>query len=85
MSHAISLEPSQAKADHAVVDAIAHDTSTSADIVKVLYEEEVAALAAQATIKQFVGVIATKRVRQHLRRVVHGHHAGSARLPGSAR
>jgi Protein of unknown function (DUF3562) len=35
--------------------------------VKTLYEEEVAALSAQAKVKQFVGVIATRRVKQQLR------------------
>jgi Protein of unknown function (DUF3562) len=71
MSHAISLEPTQAKADYAAVDSIAKETSTSLDVVKALYEEEVATLAAQATIKQFVGVIATRRVKQQLRLLGH--------------
>jgi Protein of unknown function (DUF3562) len=35
--------------------------------VKVLYEEEVAALTAGATVRQFISVIATKRVKQQLR------------------
>ena len=34
MSHAISLEPTQARADHAMVDWIAKETSTSLDVVK---------------------------------------------------
>lgn len=49
------------------LSAIAKETSTSLDIVKALYEEEVATLSARATIKQFVSVIATRRLRQHLR------------------
>lgn len=69
MSHAIGLESTQAESDHAAVDAIARETSTSPDVVKALYEEEVATLAAQATIKQFVGVIAIRRVKQQLRRL----------------
>jgi hypothetical protein len=71
MSHAISLEPTRARADLTVVDAIARDTSTSPDLVRALYEEEVAILSASATIKQFVGVIATRRVRQQLRELDH--------------
>jgi hypothetical protein len=35
--------------------------------VKTLYDEEFAALDAQARIKQFVGVIASRKVRQQLR------------------
>jgi len=68
MPHAISLEPTHARV-HATVDAIARETSTSVDVVKALYEDEVASLAAQAKVKQFVGVIATKRVKQHLRQL----------------
>lgn len=66
MSHAISLEPVQAKSNDALVATIAHDTATSTDVVKALYEEEVAALTAQATVRQFIGVIATKRVKEQL-------------------
>jgi Protein of unknown function (DUF3562) len=76
MSHAISLEPTQAKAEYAAVSAIAQDTSTSVEVVKTLYEEEVATLVAQATIKQFVGVIATRRVKQQLRDRVHNQQSG---------
>jgi hypothetical protein len=67
MSHAISLEPVQSKANDAVVASIARETATSTDLVRTLYEEEVAALTASATVRQFIGVIATKRVRQQLR------------------
>ena len=67
MSHAISLEPVQSQANDAVVATIARETATSTDLVKALYEEEVAALTANATVRQFIGVIATKRVRQQLR------------------
>jgi hypothetical protein len=47
--------------------AIAKETSTSLDLLKELYEEEVATLSSRATIKQFVSVIATRRLKQHLR------------------
>jgi Protein of unknown function (DUF3562) len=76
MSHAPSLKPTQVRADQAAVDAIAHETSTSTDVVKALYDEEFAALAAQATIKQFVGVIVTRRVKQQLRHPAHRRHVG---------
>jgi hypothetical protein len=67
MSHAISLDPVQSRTNDAVVATIARETATSTDLVKALYEEEVAALSANATVRQFIGVIATKRVRQQLR------------------
>jgi hypothetical protein len=69
MSHAISLGPVQAKSNEAFVSAIARETDTSVDLVRTLYEEEVAALAERATVRQFIGVIATKRVRQQLRAI----------------
>ena len=67
MTHAISLEAVQSKSNDALVDTIARETETSTDLVKSLYEEEVATLTANATVRQFIGVIATKRVKQHLR------------------
>jgi Protein of unknown function (DUF3562) len=69
MSHAISLEPVQAKSNDALVATIARETATSTDLVKALYEEEVAALTDGATVRQFIGVIATKRVKQQLRAI----------------
>jgi hypothetical protein len=69
MSHAISLEPVQGKSNEAFVSAIARETATSIDLVRTLYEEEVAVLTEAATVRQFIGVIATKRVKQQLRAV----------------
>jgi hypothetical protein len=66
MSHAISLEPAQNKADHATVLAIARDTATSVDIVQGMFDDEVASLTAQAKVRQYIGVIATRRVRRQL-------------------
>jgi Protein of unknown function (DUF3562) len=67
MSQAISLETVQSKTNEAFVAAIAYETETPIDVVRALYEEEVTTLAQSATVRQFVGVIATKRVKQHLR------------------
>jgi hypothetical protein len=71
MSHAISVE--RTHADDATVDAIARETAAPADFVKALYEEESARLNAQARLKQFVSVIAIKRVRQRLRKLNQPH------------
>jgi hypothetical protein len=67
MSHAISLERTPGEAQRALVTTIATETATSVDVVKTLYDGEIAALVAQAKVKQFIGIIATKRVRQQLR------------------
>ena len=63
----ISPEPVQSKSNEAFVSAIASETETPIEQVRALYEEELAALTKRATVRQFVGVIATKRVKQHLR------------------
>jgi hypothetical protein len=67
MAHAIELRTDTQKRDEASVDAIARETETSADVVKVLYEEELQALNSKARVKQFVTVLAMKRVKQQLR------------------
>jgi Protein of unknown function (DUF3562) len=69
MSQEISLEPVQSKSNEAFVYAIARETETPIDEVRALYEEEVASLTKRATVRQFVGVIATKRVKEQLRGV----------------
>jgi hypothetical protein len=69
MSRAIGLERTQLKADRATIDAIARETATPADIVSALYEEEIGRLTAQAKLTQFIAVIATKRVKQQLRKL----------------
>ena len=67
MSQEISLQRVLTRSNEAIVSAIARETATPVDRVRALYEEEVAALAEGATVRQFVGVIATKRVKQQLR------------------
>ena len=69
MSHAISLERNPQKSMDAAVSAIAKETETELEVVRVLYEEHVTALNAEAKIKQFVSVIAVRKVKLHLRRV----------------
>jgi len=73
MSHAIGLDLTPAKADDTTVDAIARETAAPAAIVKALYEEETARLNATARLKQFVPVIAIKRVKQRLRKLSQRH------------
>ena len=63
------MEPVQSKSNEAHVSAIARETATSIDLVRTLYDEEVASLAEGATVRQFIGVIATRRVKQQLRAI----------------
>ena len=68
MSQGLDPKPGNARWHEAVINDIARDLSAPVDVVRALYEEEVAALAAQARLKQYIGVIAAKKVRQRLRR-----------------
>jgi hypothetical protein len=73
MSHAISLERNPMKSNEVMVDTLAKETATSVDVVRAMYDEQIATLNAHATIKQFIVVIAMRRVRQQLRQVVVGN------------
>jgi hypothetical protein len=68
MSHAISSEELM-KAAEPSLEALAEETGISIDLVRTLYEEEVTLLSSQATITQFIGVIASQRVKRQLRSV----------------
>ena len=50
-----------------VIESLARQTSTPVQLVRDLYEEELARLKAGATVDNFVGVIATQRVKRRLR------------------
>jgi hypothetical protein len=49
-------------------EAIAQETHTSLDEVEKIYEEELSTLAADAKITQYLGVLASRRVRMKLRK-----------------
>ena len=46
--------------------ALAKETHTSPDVVKDLYNQEVAAVGAAAKVRNFIGIIAGRRVKQRL-------------------
>jgi hypothetical protein len=48
------------------VAALAKETSTSPEIVRDLYHQEVATLGASAKVRNFIGIIAGRRVKQRL-------------------
>jgi hypothetical protein len=52
--------------DEATVAALAQKTRTSIEVVKHLYDEEIAELQSKSTVKNFIGVIASRRARQRL-------------------
>jgi Protein of unknown function (DUF3562) len=53
--------------DEATVTPPARSTHCASELAGQLFDEEVAILDAQATVKAFIGVIATRRVRQRLK------------------
>jgi hypothetical protein len=56
----------QRSGDAATIAALAEKTHTDEAVVQCLYEEERAALEARSSVKNFIGVIAARRVKQRL-------------------
>ena len=50
----------------AIITTLAQETDTDEAVVKCLYDEEIAILQAEASVTNFIGVIATRRVRQRI-------------------
>jgi hypothetical protein len=69
----VITESAKSKATDAAIVALAKETETSEDVVRTIYLEEVSALTDQAKVKLYVGVIATRVVRQRLREVASAH------------
>ena len=53
--------------DAATIAALAQQTQTEESVVQCLYDEEFAALAADSSVKNFISLIAARRVRERLR------------------
>ncbi len=54
------------RTDEAAIAALARETDTDLEVVRNLYDEEFAVLHARASIKNFIGIIAARRVRERL-------------------
>ncbi|MFL6548236.1 MAG: DUF3562 domain-containing protein [Povalibacter sp.] len=63
-----NMRPRWPKSDARVAESIARETNTPLEVVKTIYEEEFDAIAANAKITQFVGVIASRRVKLRLQK-----------------
>ena len=55
--------------DAAIVTVLSNRADNTPDLAKQLFDEEVTVLEAQATVKTFIDVIATRRVKQRLRKL----------------
>jgi hypothetical protein len=56
------------KKDRAVTEEIAKETNTSVEEVQKIYAEELSELASDAKITQYLGVLASRRVKMRLRK-----------------
>jgi hypothetical protein len=70
--------PRPPQPDEAIVAALSNHMDNTSDLARQLFDEEVAILEAQATIKAFIDVIATRRVKQRLRKLSQARFAQSA-------
>jgi Protein of unknown function (DUF3562) len=59
--------PGSPATHEAAIASLAKETQTPPHVVRRLYDEEMAALHANARVKNFVSVIAARRVRNHLK------------------
>jgi hypothetical protein len=63
-----SRQSSMQKKDRAATEAIAKETNTSVEEVQKIYAEELSELASDAKITQYLGVLASRRVKMRLRK-----------------
>ena len=68
MARSTPVTASDQNQARAAAEAIAKDTDTSPEVVEEIYQQELSNLASEATITQYLGVIATRRVRMMLRK-----------------
>ena len=52
----------------AATEAIARETDTDIEVVKLIYDEELTTLSNDARITQYLGVLASRRVKMRLRK-----------------
>jgi hypothetical protein len=68
MAASISRTFSSSRNHQTTKEAIAQETQTSFEEVEKIYDEELTTLAADAKITQYLGVLASRRVRMKLRK-----------------
>jgi hypothetical protein len=59
--------PVAARADSRIPEAIAKETETSIDVVRVIWDEEIQTLSKDAKLHQYLGIMAGRRVKIRLR------------------
>jgi hypothetical protein len=66
MKDAANSKRQAQESDEAAIAKLAEQTHADLDVVRRLYEEEIAALCEEASVKGFVGVIVARRVKERL-------------------
>ena len=66
MPHRASSSHGLTPKHEAAIATLAEETDTDQAVVKSLYEEEIEKLQAQSNVKNYIGVIAARRVRQRI-------------------
>jgi hypothetical protein len=66
LSHRASSTHGLARKHEATIAALAQETDTDASLVQSLYEQEIEQLHAHSSVKNFIGVIAARRVRERI-------------------
>ena len=66
MPHVDSKTHAMPRRAKSTIAALANETHTDEAVVQGLYEEELAALDAKSSVKNFIPVIAARRVRERL-------------------
>ena len=69
----------KSESHESTIAKLAKQTHANEEVVRHLYDEEIAALQKEAAVKGFIGVIAARRVKQRLlasAEARHGHRAG---------
>lgn len=61
-----ALSNTRSQSDERAIASLAKATDTAPDVVKHLYDEEIAKLRAKSNVKNFIGVIAGRRVKERL-------------------
>jgi Protein of unknown function (DUF3562) len=73
------------RSDAATIAALAAQTQIDESVVRSLYEEEFAVLAADSSVKNFISLIAARRVRERLRASRHRPQPAPAPPAGRSR
>ena len=60
--------PAGTTSTRAATEAIAKETETDVEVVKLIYDEELTTLSTDAKITQYLGVLASRRVKMRLRK-----------------